>query len=227
MRQYGDIVIYLLLTVGCILGAMRPEWSDLHLWTKPALTGFLMVLVLACGPWRKASLKVLTLLALSFSMAGDVLLMNDENESFFLFGLGAFLLAHIFYMSTFILTPRLPLEIPFLKRNPWSVFLTAGYIGLLFRELKDDAGHMAGPVLFYAITIGLMLLMALNREKHVSPKSFQLVLIGALLFVISDSLLAWNRFLHPIPNSPIWILGTYAWAQFLIVRGLIKGERML
>ena len=227
MRQYGDILIYFLLSTACILGAVNPQWSELHYWTKPALTGFLMVLVLASGNWRKSSLKVFTLLALTFSMTGDVLLMMEDEASYFLFGLGAFLLAHIFYITVFILTPRLPLEVPFLKRNPWSIFLTAGYIGWFFSELKEGAGPMAGPVLFYAITVGIMLLTALNREKHVSPKSFQLVLIGALLFITSDSLLAWNRFIDELPNSPIWILGTYAWAQFLIVRGLLKGERKL
>jgi uncharacterized membrane protein YhhN len=66
-----------------------------------------------------------------------------------------------------------------------------------------------------------MLLFALNREKKVPALSFRFVTFGAVFFVISDSLLAYNKFVMEIPFSPIFILGSYALAQYLIVQGLI------
>jgi len=204
---------------------MVPDLYEMHIWSKPALMISLLIFILLSGKWQKPGLKLLSLLAVAFSLLGDVFLIQDSDSSFFLFGLGAFLIAHICYIIAFIAFKKKTLDIPFLKRHPWSVFLASGYAGLLFTKLKEGAGHMSGAVLIYAVVLSVMLLMALNREKRVGPKSFRWVMIGALFFVASDSLLAWNRFVTDLEWSPIYILGTYAIAQYLIVNGLIMEGR--
>jgi uncharacterized membrane protein YhhN len=64
-------------------------------------------------------------------------------------------------------------------------------------------------------------MMALNRKGRVNKRSFQLVFIGSLLFVISDSMIAVDKFYGEIPQAGFWIMLTYISAQYLIMRGLI------
>ena len=64
--------------------------------------------------------------------------------------------------------------------------------------------------------------MALNRFGNGHPISFSLVFTGSLLFVFSDTMIAVNRFLTPIPYEGILIMTTYISAQYLIMRGLLK-----
>jgi uncharacterized membrane protein YhhN len=213
--------LYLILSVTCISGALHPDLIQIHLWTKPALMISLIVFVLISGPWKSNLLKGTALLALVFSGIGDVLLMQEDAETVFMYGLIAFLIAHLFYIVNFLVAKPSFIEIPFLKRNPWAIFITAAYVGLMFTQLKEGAGPLSGAILGYALVLGLMLLFALNREKKVPALSFRFVTFGAVFFVISDSLLAYNKFVMEIPFSPIFILGSYALAQYLIVQGLI------
>ena len=64
--------------------------------------------------------------------------------------------------------------------------------------------------------------MALNRYKVVSSLSFLMVFCGSILFVISDSLMALDKFLIPIPNDRLFVMSTYIAAQFLIMKGILK-----
>ena len=77
------------------------------------------------------------------------------------------------------------------------------------------------PIVAYGLTILVMLLTALNRWQNVGNQTFKWVLIGAILFVISDSLIAISRFVQPFPMSGIAIMLTYAAGQFLIIKGVL------
>jgi uncharacterized membrane protein YhhN len=77
-------------------------------------------------------------------------------------------------------------------------------------------------VFVYMVALLGMSAMALNRYKTVSKASFNLVFYGSVLFVISDSLIAIDKFLTPIPNDRIFIMSTYIAAQYLIMRGILK-----
>jgi uncharacterized membrane protein YhhN len=67
-----------------------------------------------------------------------------------------------------------------------------------------------------------MVMVALFRFGKTTAGSFAMVFGGAILFMISDSLIAINKFLEPLPQSGFWIMTTYIGAQFLIVRGLLR-----
>ena len=95
----------------------------------------------------------------------------------------------------------------------------------MFLQLRQGAGELAWAVLIYVLAITTMLLTALNREGAVSPGSYRLVAFGAVLFVVSDSVLAWNRFVSPVGLSSLWIISSYGLAQLLIVSGLSKQIR--
>jgi len=64
--------------------------------------------------------------------------------------------------------------------------------------------------------------MALNRFKAVNSVSFFLVFTGSVLFVISDSLIAIDKFLNSIPHDRFWVMSTYISAQLLIMMGILK-----
>lgn len=81
---------------------------------------------------------------------------------------------------------------------------------------------MQFPVLMYAIIICVMALMAVNRYGKVNIFSFKLILYGALFFLLSDSVLAVNKFAQPIPQGGALIMATYMIAQYLIVYGTIE-----
>ena len=145
--------------------------------------------------------SIFLLLGLIFSLGGDTLLMFQDQPGFFVFGLSSFLVAHIFYTLAFFRTNRKNHEIPLIKRQGWVMVLIVAYGILFFREIKEDLGSMIGPVMLYTMAITVMLLLAANRFKKVSDGSYWWVLSGALLFVASDSILAWNKFVDQIDMS--------------------------
>ncbi|MEO0897692.1 MAG: lysoplasmalogenase [Bacteroidota bacterium] len=161
--------------------------------------------------------------ALFFSWAGDVLLMY-ESSLFFLLGLGSFLLAHICYILCFSLTLPPYKGKSYLGKHPWAYLPFLLYAALLFWLIYGGLGNMTVPVLVYATVICVMSLTALNRWNRVSEISFGYVFLGALLFMLSDSLIAVGKFASDvvlIPFRQIWVMLTYMTAQYLIIHGIL------
>lgn len=159
---------------------------------------------------------------LIFALVGDVLLMlQDGRTSFFIYGLVAFLLCHIFYIRAFTLDHKSNpnYKIPFFL---WAVAALIIFCVGLFFYLQPFLGAMQFAVLFYAIIITFMAIMAVNRYGKVNIFSYKLILSGALFFLLSDSALAINKFAFPIPQSGVLIMATYMIAQYLIVYGTIE-----
>jgi uncharacterized membrane protein YhhN len=159
------------------------------------------------------------LLALAFSWAGDVLLQIDTGGTdLFLPGLTAFLLAHIMYIVIFFGTPG---NNGFLEKHFYLTFALLLYGVALTGLLWDYLGKLRIPVIFYGIVILTMIAGALNRYYKSERRSYWLVLTGAILFVLSDSLLAVNKFAFPFSFAGLAVMSTYALAQFLIVTGYL------
>jgi uncharacterized membrane protein YhhN len=78
------------------------------------------------------------------------------------------------------------------------------------------------PVMVYATVICTMLLCSLHIFLKVNKPANILYLLGAALFVLSDSLLAINKFYQPFAFAGILIMLTYCAAQYFIVTGFIK-----
>lgn len=173
----------------------------------------------------------LILSALFFSWLGDIFLMFPRNEYseqmqklLFIFGLASFLIAHIFYVFTFLKEINSVKKVSLIVENPYLIlpFLVFLFFLLyfLFPYLKD----MKLPVVVYGSIINLMALMALNRKNLVIASSFYLVFIGALLFMISDTTIAVNVFYKAQPWHRIFIMSTYILAQALIVYGWVQNQ---
>ncbi len=162
----------------------------------------------------------LMLLAMFFSWAGDVALeIPGQSAGLFITGLLCFMTTHILYFVVFYITPGRSIG----PKKLFFFILPVYLFGVaLLCYLYDDLGDMRIPVIVYTAILLSMLAAAITRINKVSRLSFYLVLIGAALFIISDSLLAINKFSQPLPNSTLWIMSTYVTGQFLIVLGYIK-----
>ncbi len=155
-------------------------------------------------------LDLLLLGAAVFSLGGDIFLMLPGD--YFIAGLASFLVAHVFYIALFRQT------------QPWfpSKGALAGVLGfgavmyaILWGSLGDPI--LKGAVAAYVTVISLMAAQAIGRAKVRGDTASRWVAIGACVFMLSDSLIAVNKFLMPVPLSALWILLTYFAAQMLIV----------
>jgi uncharacterized membrane protein YhhN len=216
MKSFS-LVVFFLSVVGVIVSEVI-DHEILFLITKPLILISLITHYYFSVPSQYRS--GLLLMALSFSLIGDVLLLRPN---LFIGGLVSFLLAHVAYILVYRQQRldehenslqglhRLRLSFPILLAG-------TGLVVILYPKLTD----LKIPVMFYALVITVMTLTALFRYGRTTTKSFWLVFIGAVLFMISDSILAINKFLSPIDNAGVYIMLTYSIAQFLIVKGLIK-----
>jgi len=163
-------------------------------------------------------------LALIFCWLGDVfLLFESYHEHFFMAGLGSFLMAHLllilsyrqlqFIEDGFQGTQRVRLSFP-------VILAGSGLVIVLFPKLGD----LKIPVLIYALMLTLMVVQSIFRLGRTSAKSFWFVFFGAVFFMLSDSLLAINKFYKPISTASVWVMATYIAAVYLIVNGVMAHE---
>ncbi len=146
---------------------------------------------------------------LLWSALGDVALAMDDR--FFLVGLTAFLIAHMCYIAAF--GPQAQLQRP---RVRWAGGIVA--YGLALGAILGQATNWQLPILLYAVVLtGMGVTAALRRGSR-------LVFPGGLAFIVSDSLLAWNRFLTPLPLAHLWVMLTYYLAQGLITGGMLDDQ---
>lgn len=207
-------IVLILIELLCV---SIPQLASFHYFSKPALLISLLIFFYSQSSWMSTKPRLIILSALTFSLLGDLLLMFvEQSASYFMLGLVAFLIAHIFYILIF-LRNRNP------KLKPYG--LTLGvilYAVLFFFVVKDGLGNLFPAVLLYMMIILIMLLTAYLRKGTAKPLSYILVCIGAILFVISDSILALNKFYKPWDFAGLFIMLTYALAQYFIVIGLLK-----
>ena len=198
--------IYWLLALSYITSTLTTtySWSFLH---KAA-----PILLLGVIVWKQAGLPTRWWLIAGIlsSAAGDMLLALPLKHSFIL-GLSAFALAHILY-SKFLFDWR-----NLSRLNLLTVSLFSAYLVVMLFLLLPAVGSLQLPVVSYFVVISLMFISALaaNTQGYA-------LRLGALLFVVSDSLLAINAFITPLPLQSVLVMSTYYAAQFFIVMGCIQ-----
>lgn len=153
--------------------------------------------------------RALLVCGLVFSAVGDVLLALD---GLFVEGLLAFLLAQLVYAVLFLTQFRWQPQ-----RLPWAILIVV-FAGLCTLYILPSAGDMALPVVAYMLAISLMAIAAGFRDDP----QFLWVASGALIFMVSDALIAINRFVAPFEYSGIAVMSTYYSAQILICVGIIR-----
>lgn len=152
-----------------------------------------------------SSTKVL-ITALIASVFGDMLLHFDM----FVPGLSAFLIAQVFYAFLFLKNRK-----SFKNRFGITLILSIYLIGVLF-VLYPKLGGMQIPVIAYMAVISLMGFLAVQ-----SSYPMKWAVLGALAFILSDSLIAVNKFIFDIPFERLVVMSTYYAAQWMLVKGFL------
>ncbi len=205
-------------------GALQlEEW---HLLFKPIAMVFAMVCVAASARQQSArslfdlkSPYPLLLGALLASLAGDVCLMLP---GLFIAGLASFLLAHLCYIAL------LRRGVPWMAHRPaLAATLALGACVYAFLWLGGLPAALRLPVAAYVAVIALMAAQAWGRWAVLRDGPALHVALGACCFMLSDTVLATSRFVHPLPHAQFWVLATYYAAQALIVGGVLRGARRL
>ncbi len=151
--------------------------------------------------------KKLIITGLAVSLVGDILLMAPQD--LFVPGLVVFLIAQIIYTLAFI-------QCGGFYRSFWGVLPFAVFAIIVFYFMASDLGEMTIPVFLYLIVIMVMIWQALGQYVQTKETRALAALVGAAFFVISDTVLAVNRFSVPVEMAPLIVLGTYFLAQWLI-----------
>jgi uncharacterized membrane protein YhhN len=169
-----------------------------------------------------SKIKTQLLLALFFSWLGD-LFLSKPDYVFFLLGLASFLTAHIFYILIFTKESKASGELTKVEGTPALIWPFVLYgVALLYLILpKVDDMVIKIAVFLYAGVILTMAAQAYNRMSSVSKKSFIWVFAGAILFVLSDSMIAINKFAVPFDLARMAIMSTYIVAQAFIIKGVL------
>lgn len=147
---------------------------------------------------------------------GDVLLMFN-GANFFMFGLAAFLLGHVVYIK--VTSMFLPSNITMKMIS--SAFPFVVFFAVLMYLIYSNLGGMLIPVTVYGITISTFGSVALLNYRNEKSTENLWLLVGALLFLLSDSLIALNKFYEPNDIYGVSIMITYILAQFLICKAMI------
>ncbi|MBK7807591.1 MAG: lysoplasmalogenase [Saprospiraceae bacterium] len=154
------------------------------------------------------------LLAMIFALFGDIFLMFN-GEEFFLIGLSCFLVMQLLYTITF-LKDRVNDILLIIYRSLPILFISIAVIAYLWNGL----GEMRIPVSVYTAAISLMVISALIRRSNMYW--YFPVVIGVILFMISDALIAVSKFGPSFNGIEYGVMATYMLAQYLIVRGMIE-----
>lgn len=197
-----------LLAVGTAVLAIRGEYQPArtHVYIfKPATTLLIILLALQASTPDAPAYKWLVVVGLVLCLAGDVFLMLPPR--YFIAGLGSFLAGHWFYIAAFTTSGT---------TFSWWLLPLLFYGGGIYALLHAHLGKMRGPVIAYIVTILLMAWQALGRWGMLSTTPAMLAAMGAALFVISDSLLALDRFRQKFRAARMLVLTTYWAAQWLI-----------
>jgi uncharacterized membrane protein YhhN len=189
------------------------------LYMKPLILPILMLIVTFSENFPT---KKILLTALIFSWIGDiVLLFASKGELYFIFGLVSFLVSHLVYIVLF--NKQQTTRENDNKVQFWiGVLLIIGYFTFMIFTLFPKLGPLKIPVLVYAIVITTMLFFAFKGSLKWSIPANKYIFIGAIVFVSSDSVLAFNKFYTPIEHASFYIMATYCLAQYLIVKGILK-----
>lgn len=227
MNLRRDVPILLAATAAIVGASLDGDGRWLHWIAKPLATVLIAAMAFRSAdrwsatdtPSAHRTYARAILLGMAFSCIGDIFLMLPFDA--FVPGLIAFLLAHVCYIVAFRAGFRSGQGLLF------SAALLAVFAGInlagLWPLLPND---LRIPVVVYVVVLALMATLALarawtnNAATPSAPTSARWAAIGAVLFVISDSVLAWDRFGGGLPAATLCVLSTYYAAQYCIARSV-------
>ena len=220
MIEYIFLVLFFIFAIIEIFGEYKDN-KKIEYFTKPLLMP-LLILFYIFGVVEATSITDvdwLIVVALIGGCAGDIFLMLENEEKWFLFGMVAFLINQIFYIISFFLSIS-----DITNFIGWGYFLLGPAILILIftvpRFIKKTE-DMKIPVLVYLGAILLMHIAAIFRLAEFQDLPFVLVYVGSISFIFSDACIAVNKWAGEFTNARLIIMTTYILAQFYITLGLV------
>ena len=209
---------FILVSFAHLLGQIIDNQQIISI-TKPILMPILALYFIYSVGLKTIS-NILLFIGLLFSQVGDILLMYVSYDTvFFLAGLGAFLVTQTLYTASFYHYENE--NRGFILQKPYWVLLFLAYLGtLLFILLPNIPSQFAPAIVIYACVITIMSVAACNLKTKMENTNWKILFCGVLLFLASDSLIAVNKFLMPLPYEGFSVMLTYILGQFLIVEGV-------
>ncbi len=216
-------ILFLLASGGNLVGKFIGD-HILATCTKPLIVPSL---ALFCWSILKGNgisgFRVTTLVsALAFGAIGDILLMFD-GQATFLAGLAAFLIGHVFYLVTI----GIPGKEPSGSHFALGVIVPAALIFIMATtaQLFNVKGFLGMAVTLYAVMFAFCINAGIHNAIINRQRLYWITVVGYVLFVISDTILATGKFTdNNIPSSGFWVMLTYISAQFLIALSLTLEE---
>lgn len=221
MKTKSIIWLYLFLIATLAdIAFIVEQYNHLRFFSKPLiLLGLIAYFYQISKPVSSTLLVKSMLAALIFSWIGDVVLLWDH---LFIYGIGAFFLAQVCYVIAFKVAQKAPdtlLNFNFIKTFIYNlpIYILGAFVYYL---INHNLGALKIPVILYIIVIISMVITARDRYGKCNNTSFWQVFIGAFLFFLSDGAIALNKFFHPFSEAGIFVMGTYAIGQLMIVMGI-------
>ena len=219
-KRLPQIILLLFCLALCVhLYAIVAQMPTIRIISKCLLLPLLIIYLTVSTP-NTTAIKKMALLALFFSWLGDVALTQSETN-FFLFGMLAFNMTHVQNGKIFL---RLH-PIRFLGATWIGLGLALGTISLVYYFLQTSLETYLMPVVVYMVFISTVWVLSFNLTNQPKYKAaaINFFIPGMFLFVLSDGILAFNKFLlHQPERWDIWVMLTYALAQWLLTEGYIR-----
>jgi len=207
---YLHTFFVILSAIFCIRAKYKKSKNQLLIF-KP-LTIILIIIIATIFPSSEPNYKIFIVAGLIFSLLGDIFLIFPEQH--FKKGLIAFLVGHVCYILAFTVSVGIHFTL-------W-IFLPIILIGIFYlRFILTYSGKMKIPVSIYIVIIAIMGWIAIERFNILPTFGTFLAAIGAGLFMISDAVLALNKFRKPFFSTELIILATYFTAQWLLAVSVI------
>ncbi|WDE10254.1 lysoplasmalogenase [Thalassomonas haliotis] len=171
------------------------------------------LLIITVSRWPGDNTQKLFLAGLMFSVLGDFFLGYD-SQHWFIFGLGAFFIAHIAYIVALM---------PIAKINGVKPYAILAYLAggsLMLSLLLPGLAELLVPVIAY---MSILLVMAITAL--LSKKSNPWMMVGGLSFVISDAMIGLNKFYLTIPQAQFFIMISYYFAQYALLQGFANSQQ--
>ena len=223
-KKNGIIIFWAVLFADCFF--LYNENYAYHSYLKSALMPILLLYIFMNARQKHYLIsKSLVFMGLIFSWIGDLLLLNDSN-GFFMWGMFAFFITHVFYIIFFFRLHPLNLMKGTEAILAAIVLAVVGY--QLYKFLKPELAQMPNlrfSLLGYGTAIGIMAVMATNTFANKTKRALALsyFIPGAALFIFSDVILVISKFKYPDESYlHVVIMMSYGYAQCLLAQGFTK-----
>ena len=198
----------------CAALAIAADWNDVParrhraFYALKPLATLLVIGIALAAPDPAPAYQRWIVAALVLSLLGDVALMFEGDRAF-VAGLGSFLLAHGAFAAAFL--QGIPAPDP-----PGWLAVVVVYAAVMMFVLLPRAGALKVPVLVYCLALAALVFAAAARHAALGDADSRCAVLGALLFMLSDSALGWRRFVGRYRHAQAVILATY-WAAIGLI----------